>query len=91
MAESTNVVTLPVKRLTFSADDFMGFELTTKYDDNRTYVVYCQLFLECSPKQMKEKIAVIYSILAELVGGGVRSRPQVSTLNRWGRADVAAN
>jgi hypothetical protein len=59
MSQATNIITLPVKKLAFSADDFMGVELLTKYDANRTFVVFCQRFLECSPEQMKKKIAAL--------------------------------
>jgi hypothetical protein len=50
----------------------MGCEITTKYDGNRAYVVYCQRLLECSPKQMKEKIAVMEA--SEDLGEGVVQR-----------------
>jgi len=58
----TNVVAFPVKKITFTADNFKGVELITKYDANRTYLVFCQRFLECSPQQMKKKIAVMEGI-----------------------------
>jgi hypothetical protein len=59
MSQASNVISLPVEKLTFEADDFHGEEIITRYDENRTLVVFCQHFLECSPKQMKKKLAAL--------------------------------
>lgn len=59
MARAAKVLAFPTTKITFKADDFHGVELLAKYDANRTYVVFCQRFLECSPQQLKEKAATI--------------------------------
>lgn len=59
MAQAARILPFPSRKITFKADDFHGVELLAKYDANRTYVVFCQRFLECSPQQMKEKAETI--------------------------------